>query len=169
MYNIIDNFLNEDQHKAIKETLMGDNFPWFFNNYKLSEYDVPCYDDKYNFQFTHMFYTNNRIHSQYYDTILPPLLQKINPLCILRIKANLNTHTETPLISGYHVDYEHMKHKTAVYYVNTNNGKTIFKDGDVVDSVENRLLVFDTDMLHSGISCTDSKVRCIINFNYVER
>jgi Rps23 Pro-64 3,4-dihydroxylase Tpa1-like proline 4-hydroxylase len=56
---------------------------------------------------------------------------------------------------------------TAIFYLNNNNGYTIFEDGSKVDSVENRLVVFNSNVMHSGVSQTDSKVRCVINLNYI--
>ena len=59
---------------------------------------------------------------------------------------------------------------TAIFYINSNNGYTIFKDTkEKVKSVPNRLLKFDTRMKHSGVSSTDEKRRVVINFNYIEK
>ena len=55
---------------------------------------------------------------------------------------------------------------TSIFYINTNNGYTIFEDGTKVESVANRLLTFPTNMKHTGTSCTDEKTRIVINFNY---
>ena len=57
---------------------------------------------------------------------------------------------------------------TAVFYVNTNNGYTIFESGEKVSSVENRMVIFDSNILHTGTTCTDERVRCVLNFNYYE-
>ena len=51
--------------------------------------------------------------------------------------------------------------------MNTNNGYTEFEDGTVVKSIENRMVVFPANMKHRGTSCTNKKVRVIINFNYL--
>ena len=55
---------------------------------------------------------------------------------------------------------------TATYYLNTNNGYTELKTGEKVESVENRMLVFDSNIEHQGVTCTDEKRRVLINFNY---
>ena len=57
----------------------------------------------------------------------------------------------------------------AVIYVNTNNGYTEFKDGEEVrkvESVANRMVFFDAELSHRGVSSTDSRYRCVINFNW---
>ena len=84
---------------------------------------------------------------------------------LTRIKANLNPRTLFNIKAGYHYDYKDIM--TAVYYINTNNGWTTFKKGGRVKSVANRIVVFDSNLLHSGVSCTNEKIRMVVNFNYV--
>ena len=80
------------------------------------------------------------------------------------------------MVVGYHTDDMDKKFEfaygvteTAIFYVNTNNGYTIFKDSqEKVDCIENRLVTFPTDTDHCGVSCTDSKQRVVINFNYIK-
>ena len=55
---------------------------------------------------------------------------------------------------------------TAILYLNTNNGYTEFKSGDKVKSVSNRVVVFDSNLKHRTVTCTDQKTRIVINFNY---
>ena len=50
-------------------------------------------------------------------------------------------------------------YKTAVFYVNTNNGYTEFEDGTKVESVENRIIFFDGSRPHNSSTCTDQKIR----------
>ena len=52
---------------------------------------------------------------------------------LVRIKANLNPVTETLQIhdDAWHNDFDNMT--TAIYYLNTNNGFTKFKNGDKVN------------------------------------
>ena len=53
------------------------------------------------------------------------------------------------------------------YYVNTNNGYTEFEsNGMKVDSVENRLIIFDSNEKHRAVTTTDTPRRSVINFNY---
>ena len=60
-----------------------------------------------------------------------------------------------------------LNQKTAIFYINTNNGYTLFKDGTKVDSVQNTMLIFDGSLDHCGVSCTDQKRRIVLNINYV--
>ena len=158
-----DNFLSQTEFKNIHETMLGHYFPWHYNNMKTNDLS-----SLYNFQFTHLFYDNNRPNSNYYD-LLTPLIEKINPASILRIKANLTPITDTIIDYDLHLDYSDIQCKTAIFYINTNNGYTLFADGSKIDSIENRFISFNSNLLHTGSSCSDMKVRCVININYFEK
>jgi predicted nuclease of restriction endonuclease-like RecB superfamily len=58
---------------------------------------------------------------------------------------------------------------TGIYYCNTNNGYTAFEDGDQIESVQNRLVLFPSNMKHSGSTCTDVNSRVAININFIPR
>ena len=47
-------------------------------------------------------------------------------------------------------------------------GYTSFEDGTKVESVENRFVTFDSDIKHSGTTCTNQKVRLVLNINYFQ-
>jgi hypothetical protein len=87
-------------------------------------------------------------------------------LKLIRIKGNVYLNTKTKITHEKHVDYNY-PHKGAIYYINTNNGKTILNDEVEIDSIENRLLIFNPSIPHSSTSTTDSKFRMNINFNYI--
>ena len=50
--------------------------------------------------------------------------------------------------------------------MNTNNGWTEFKKRGRVKSVANRAVIFDSNLEHRGVTCTDANRRVLINFNY---
>ena len=64
-----------------------------------------------------------------------------------------------------HVDTDY-DHKGAIFYWNTNNGKTILEDGTEIDSVANRMLLFNAAEPHQSTSCTDAPARYNMNFNF---
>ncbi len=169
-YKIIDNVLSESLAEKIEKTLIGDvvTFPWYYYSSVVKQ--INREDNLNNYQFIHMFYTDYVVHSQFFP-IVAPLVEYVNPESILRIKANLNTRTDVRHIFDYHVDFDSKSsdRKTAIYYVNSNNGATILEDGTEIESVANRLVIFDQKIRHTGTTCTDQKVRCLINFNYIER
>ena len=52
-------------------------------------------------------------------------------------------------------------------YADVLHGYTKFENGDTVSSVENKLIIFDTKLKHSGTtnSC-DAPYRVVFNLNY---
>jgi len=173
---IKDNFLSEQQFSYIKETITAENFPWYYCYGVVEPFDLVKGEEKYNQQLTHLFYEGGLPYSEYYYKIVLPFLQLIKPLALIRCKANMLFATDSEVVHGWHrdiekidgIDYIGEKHKTAIYYLNTNNGKTYFKTGEIVNSVENRLVIFDGTKIHTGSSCTDEKIRIVLNFNYIE-
>jgi hypothetical protein len=166
-YDILDNFLEPEQHKAIESAMMDYNFPWYYND-SVNSWKVE--GSFYDWQFGHNFYRNSHTNAQQmspYFQLLDPIWEKVEPTAILRVKANLNPITPEHYYGGWHNDFD-FPCKTAVYYVNTNNGWTEFKEtGERVESVANRLVIFDSDMEHTGVTTTDTKARCLININWV--
>ena len=120
-----------------------------------------------DFQFIHGFYWDGVPTSDFY-TLLDPLLEKIKPKHIIRAKINLSTPTPIPTEGGWHTDspMPDPNVTTAVFYLNTNNGYTMFKDGTKVESLENRFASFSCDLEHTGVSSTDSNARVVLNLNY---
>jgi hypothetical protein len=166
---VIDNLLPADEFKLVQDRMLSTDFPWYYNTSVNKAYGS-ILDNDGDFQFTHVFYKDFRPNSDEFTNIIWPILKRIHPVSIIRIKANLLTKESIIQEHGLHTDIPDLKIscKTAVYYINTNNGYTMFEDGTKINSLENRLVVFDSNMLHSGSSCTDAKVRCVINFNYYE-
>lgn len=165
-YKIIDNFLPKDEFNIIKEHMLGAWVEWAFNSF-VAYSDSPLSKDPYDFQFTHTFYYKGEPRSQWMQ-IIDPILQKINPSAVVRIKANLQIRTENIVTHQLHLDHEKFDGKIAIFYINTNDGYTILEDGTKIDSVENRLVVLDSNVLHTGTTCTDQKVRCLINFMFYQ-
>lgn len=167
-HHVIDNFLGEREFQNIQQTMLGNAFPWYFN--EGVTYQDLSKDYLHNFQFTHMFWnvTSGLIQSEW-SLLLDPVIDKIDPAAMLRMKANLMPVTSERIIHQFHIDLDHIKCTTALLYLNTNNGATIFEDGSEVQSVANRLVYFDSTVRHTSSSCTDKKIRCVINFNYIEK
>jgi len=160
---IIKNYLPKDTFLTIKNFLTSSNFPWYYNEHVVSNYDK-------NFQFTHLFYEKHKINSNHFNLIIP-LINKINPLSILRIKANLLTKTKKNVEHEFHVDMKentNAKITTSIYYINTNNGYTIFKNNKKIKSKENTFVEFISSEQHSGASCTDKNVRIVLNINFIK-
>lgn len=165
MIRIIDNFLPKAEFQEIQKILLGDRFAWFQNQYIVQPEKNLGLEEYYDYQFTHVFYRNYSICSDLFS-LLDPILIKLNPSAIVRIKANLIPRADKIVEHQLHTDITNFKGYTAVFYMNTNNGYTVFETGEKVNSVENRIVIFDSTLLHSGTTCTDQKNRVVINFNY---
>jgi hypothetical protein len=157
---IIDNFLDEPTLWFLQDSLLGDQFPWFLNKYVAQFKET---DDINDYQLTHTFFRDSKQSETY--NIVKPLIDKIKPDALIRSKANLNPNTSVIKEHGFHKDVS-FDCNTAVFYVNTNNGYTVFENGEKVESLANRLVIFPSQTLHSGSTCTNEKVRCVINFNF---
>lgn len=160
---IIDNFLNEESFKLLKNLMLNTSeFPWYYNSFVVSKEDQKDF-----FQFTHCFYRNLEPKSGQISAIYE-IVNKLKPAALIRIKANLIPRAHKIIEHGLHTDVSppYKNFKAAIYYLNTNNGYTKFEDGTKIDSVENRMVIFDGDINHTGTTCTDSNLRAVINFNY---
>ena len=165
---IEDDFLDQRQFNKIQEVMMGQEFPWFYNSV------IDFKDDVNKFQFVHMIYHNEAPVFESGFNLVVPILDVIEPFSIVKIKANLLTRTPSIVENEFHVDLGNLKEQpkilaqwtTSIFYINTNNGYTKFEDGTKVESVANRLVTFPANIKHTGTSCTDEKIRVVINFNY---
>jgi len=154
---IINNVLTKEEFLKTKDTFTSVFFPWFITKGVLVGQD--------NYQFTHNFYQNFLIRSDQF-VLLEPILKILNPSAIIKIKANLQPRTEKIIEHGMHTDVKIKNSKTAVYYVNTNNGYTKFKNGKKINSQENTLVIFNSNIEHTGTTCTDKDYRIVLNLNY---
>jgi len=162
---IIDDFLSPSDFELTQHFFCKPNseLAWYFNDSIISGAKGI---DKY--QFTHTFFNLSRPFNSNYSNFLQPFLTKLNAKYIFRIKANLRPRTTQGVLSGYHTDMD-LNQQTAIFYLNTNNGYTKFKDDQYPDvpSVANRLLTFYGGLQHCGCSCTDENTRVVLNVNYI--
>ena len=159
---VIDNFLDPYHFEQLSSIILGDEFTWFYRNEKVFKNDG-------DYRFIHGVYhiDYGGLTSNYFD-IFEYSLYKLGIKKLHRIKANLNPKTKFHKCSKWHVDLpNNTSGKTAILYVNTNNGWTKFKKGGRVKSVENRIVIFDSNLEHAGVTCTDKNRRVVVNFNYV--
>lgn len=157
---IIRNVLEQKEFTNLKNLMMGPNFDWYYNPYVNTEGDG-------HFQFTHVFCDEGQARPNL--RLLANIISKLKMKEIFRVKANLLVKTKKIIEHGFHVDHliKNKKSRTAIFYINTNNGYTKFKNNKKINSEENKVCIFSTDTKHSGSSCTDENVRIVINFNYI--
>lgn len=159
-----DNFLDNKDFEEIQRLLTSHMLPWYLN-------PGVSYEGDGNIQMIHGFYNHGRPSSEFFDNLVP-LINKMNIFSILRVKANFLHRTDKVIEYGYHVDIdntpEDVNQKTAIYYINTNNGYTKFKTGEIVESVANRLVTFPSHLEHMGSTNTcNEPYRIVLNINYI--
>ena len=160
-HTVKDNFLNKTEHENLKNIMLSNQFPWFFQ-------EGVAQTKKYDSQFywTHIFFKSDQgVTSDFYK-ILDPILKKLKFKALIRIKANLYSNLGKMEEHQDHVDFP-FEHKGALLALNTCNGFTVLKDNTKIKSIANRLLLFDPSKPHRSSTCTDAKVRCNININYL--
>tara|TARA_B100000131_G_scaffold115726_1_gene112717 strand:+ start:622 stop:1104 length:483 start_codon:yes stop_codon:yes gene_type:complete len=157
--NVYDDFLPTHEFKVIHDCLTSLQFDWHYLNGLVKDDDP-----KGSFQFVHGFFDPDTSCTCPYFNVFDSTLNKLGVKSLKRVKANLTTRCNEPLYSSFHIDYPNIT--TAILYLNTNNGYTEFESGEKVNSVGNRIVVFDSNLKHRTVTCTDQKTRIVINFNY---
>lgn len=153
---IADNFLSPADHKVIYDRLMGEDIAWFYS-------DGVDYPQDGKFQLVHFYHWNHEWHAD--ASYLQPILSRLNPYAICKMKANLLTPTKEIEYNGWHTDVVSDKFTTCIYYVNDNDGYTEFDDGTKVESKANRFVMFNSAIKHRGTTSTERRV--LINMNFV--
>ena len=170
---IHDDFLDPEDFNKVNSFFMGGEIPWWIGKVLYHDEQLSC-EPQDNFQFVHIIYNRDIPIMKTYEVLHPIISNdKFRLLSLLLVKANQTMRTPEIVSHGMHIDCVHdngepVNCTTAIYYVNTNNGYTMFENGTKVESVANRLVVFPTEMFHSGTTCTDEPRRVVINFNYVQ-
>ena len=153
--NIYKNFIKKEYSNKINKELLKPYFPWFYNKEQAGN------DTSYMF---HLFHNKTNINSDYFY-LVEPILKKLKIKNLLNVRANLCL--KRPSKCSWHVDKltEDLKHKTAIYYVNTNNGYTLFKNKKV-NCEKNKIVIFDANQKHKAKIQTNTDTRIVININY---
>ena len=134
---------------------------WAFN-YKVSDRDEE--DSMDNYYFIHRLYGENTPISPEYN-LIGGILEQLNCQAVIRARFILYTNVGEFKKHGWHQDYDYT-HKAALLYLNTCNGYTGFEDDVKVESVANRMLIFDGSVPHHSTTCTDEKYRYVLSINY---
>ena len=162
MYKIIDNFLKNDEYFPLKERMISSYFPWYFQEKSASMKSK----SKKIFHFSHNLYKEQDggyITSEDFY-LVKPLIKKLEVKSLIRVMVNLKTLDSRIIKGEYHTDQPY-DCKVGLYYINTTNGYTRIGD-DKVNCVQNRMVLFNSDVEHYATNCTDHKQRISININY---
>jgi hypothetical protein len=159
-HKIINNFLSKDIFVNFKNLLMSNKLAWYWLPHMVG-------GKKDNYFFNHCFFSENKVQSSFYEPYILPILKLLNCKSVIEIRANLMLKKEKQYFSEYHVDHD-FKCNTAIFYINTCNGYTLLnKDKKIkINCEENKVLIFDSRIIHCAASQTDEDRRIVINMNY---
>ena len=161
-------FLSEQSFKNLSSIVTDLKFPWFkeyiIDPKDFDKFDFLC-DSKLNHQFTHRLYDNQQVLSEFCKPIMRLFKHELDIHRLVTAKLNYNPVWSDVVEHIYHVDTA-LKCKTAVFYLNTNDGYTAFESGDKVYSNANQIVIFDSSVKHTGTTCTNAHGRYVLNINY---
>ena len=164
---IFNNFLDQEVFLEIKKFIMSPRCQWRYVNYIAHKDGRDNDNDGY---FVHSFkdchpqtFVDRYPESPHFPLIVK-ILDKIKYQNILRIRSSLYPRRDVQKPDPFHIDYD-FPHKVCIFYVNTNNGYTMFENGEKIPSVENQLATFDGNEKHCSVVQTDTSARYIVNIN----
>jgi len=163
MIKIEDNILDNLQLKEIQNKLLSNHsIPMYFVDsvaYE-NETDLGCY------YHVHDVYEYPKGWLSDLGQTIAPILEYIKAKSLVKIKINFYPRTEKLIKHGLHKD-QNFKCKSALFFVNDNDGYTYLKNENMkVESKANRILHFNSYYKHHSTTCTDQNLRCTININY---
>ena len=163
---IIKDYLTEENYQLIFDGVYSKNFPWhrdkIISPSQLDEFPLLCHP-RHNFQFTHIMYAKKK--SSKHIAVIKPFLERLEATNIRFIKLNYNYPTDEVIEHCYHVDILE-PYKVGVYYLNTTDGYTKFRNGCKVSGEKNKFVTFDSSEYHTGTSCTTPEGRIVLNVIY---
>ena len=160
-HQVLDNYFPLDYFYSLRNKIINTGFQWQFAT-KVN-HEQTNNNDSY---FCQNIYQDHMPKTFLWDDINYILSEYLHGEGILRAKVNLYIKTSKIIEHAKHVDYE-IPHKGAIIYLNTCDGFTRLHDGTKIESVENRLLLFDSSKPHNSTSTTNALGRYNININYV--
>ena len=175
---IIDNFLAKYYLQHLQDNFLGDNSSWSFNDSLTGDDSLKVLG---SFGFGIKLHWNGYFTGSYESTLVRGLVfstqEKVEEvfgesLEIIRARADMTVFNPLNHRHELHTDFQY-EHMTAIFYLNNSDGNTILFDRDgknilaEVEPVENRLLIFDGLLQHTGHSPSNHKSRVLINMNFM--
>ena len=151
--------LKKEEFFKLKDFFFSEKCAWHFRKHQTAN------DDSF---FAHTIFLQFQPCSPIWEDI-QPLIRKldIKPEQLINIRANLVLRKPEHKYSNFHIDCQSNKpFTTAIFYMNTCNGGTVFQDKTEIQSEENKAIIFDGNTEHKAKSQTDTDRRIVINFNW---
>ncbi len=177
-YKVIDNFLPRIEFQEVKKNIVENyTIDWHYSKH-VSTSESKIYvasrekekEQLWTWYMVHDVYRYSRPKSDYFEPLYQAFVPKFEELDIFkaltRIKINFYPYTETVREHEMHQDKDwHIK--AGLFSLNTCDGYTKLEDGTKIDSVENRMLIFDASQLHCSTTTSNTEARYNINFNFL--
>ena len=164
-YKVIDNFLEPKLFKEFKDNIFNDsNTPWFFRKSQQSEGVI-----KTNPWFSLCFFNEFKNDFRAFDMYLNEIYKKLDCKSLINSRANLTIASRIKFNLYWHNDYLYKNSKTAIFYLNNTDGNTFLKINNKkigIECVENRMLIFSSDIKHAAGQHTNAVRRIVLNINY---
>jgi hypothetical protein len=182
---VIDNIIPTEVADRIQETVLGSDFPWYLNQFTACQRDYESGVD--HKQFTHGFYWDGVVFSDWFDDIVLTLMQAIPKQNVQLLRAKSNLVVPQPKgreleFGAPHVDdlgHEVSEFAVCLYYVNDSDGDTViyneksggsfpksFSIKQTISPKKGRMVLFDGKHYHSGGVPEVASERCVVNINF---
>ena len=161
---IIDDFLPEEDYRTLEHIVLGSEIYW-----KLQPHGTVGHStSKGDWRFTHSVYHQRAHLNTQHKGDFFTVFEHLKVLSLISCKLNCDIYTVEPEQRPWHTDQLIHAHCTftSILYFNDCNGKTTFKDGFTVESKRNRMLIFNSEYEHAGITQTNTPRRYLLNTNF---
>lgn len=183
----IDDIIPQIYQEYIKNTFFDVNFNWSFIEDLTSDREE-LIKEKYP-GFSHVFFNEGEIKSQYHHLILPLIFQvadkiKLETVNLLRSRTFLHLPSKKEVRNNFHTDYsKNIEHLSCIYYVKSSDGYTVISnktnkeydnplnltDENVdikIKPEQGKVIIFNGHWYHCSSNPTND-TRCIISFNFL--
>lgn len=184
MIKIIDQFLSHSYFRHLQNYFLTRECVWHMNDAMTGDdsfkilgsfgFDIPIYDmssskRQYGFESNDI---NSLVKALVFNS--QDKVREINNSLeeVIRVRADMTVYNPSKHRHELHTDYTH-DHTTAIFYMNTSDGNTLIYDKNgksllkEVEPIENRLIIFDGILQHTGHSPSGHKSRVILNMNFM--
>lgn len=171
MIEIVDNLIPQKYLKDIQDYFFSPNAPWTF----MQSMTYGEKEDPQSFGFGMSICNNGMFDNTYHATLLKGLLytilEKSGKDSIFRSRVDMTLYNPNNYKHDVHVDLP-MDNITTIFYMNSSDGNTMIYDNSQnllkeIEPIENRLLIFDGMLPHTGHSPSNHKSRILINTNCI--
>jgi len=178
MIRVIDNLIPKYYLKELQDYFLSKNCEWYYNDNLTGD---ESFENLSSFGLTMRLHWNGNFIGSFPGTLVRALVfsaqEQVESVSetnqrIVRVRADMTLYNPLNHRHELHTDFPE-EHMTAIFYVNNSDGNTLLYNREgteliqEVEPVENRLLIFDGLMQHTGHSPSKHKSRLLVNMNFM--